>query len=229
MEWLQGIAAIMSGIAAVLAWAAKLRWSKEYAAAKDETIKAKEAVIQAKEAQIQVAEREVASLRELTPMKIQEYFDAATKLLNDYNEMLKRQLEQSQADIVKKDGEIAELSVAGTRSQSDIDRLSAEKTELEQTVASLEAQETKLKPIRDDFILASGASGKIADLYPFLLGKAFDAAYKDAVFQSFKFQKDTFEKLTDHLTKVDKVYGRSLAYRDAKKSKEEKSAGKTTP
>ena len=67
MEWIYPVAALLSAIAAVLAWAAKLWWGKEYGAAKDEIIKAKEA-------QIDTLNREIQNLRELTPMKIREYF-----------------------------------------------------------------------------------------------------------------------------------------------------------
>jgi len=46
---------VASALAAVLAWAAKLWWSKEYAAAKDE-------IISAKEAQIELLKNEIETL-----------------------------------------------------------------------------------------------------------------------------------------------------------------------
>ena len=67
MLWIYAFAAIASSLAAVLAWAAKLWWSKEFGAAKDE-------IIRAREAQIGLLESEVQNLKELTPMKIREYF-----------------------------------------------------------------------------------------------------------------------------------------------------------
>ncbi len=70
MDWTALVSlttSLFSAIAAVLAWAAKLRWSKEYAAAKDEVIKAKEA-------QIELLKNEIQALRELSPVKIREYF-----------------------------------------------------------------------------------------------------------------------------------------------------------
>ena len=43
MEWIQPTITILSLVGGILAWVAKIRWSKEYSAAKDETIRAKEA------------------------------------------------------------------------------------------------------------------------------------------------------------------------------------------
>lgn len=68
------MSALASAVAAVLAWAAKLRWSKEYAAAKDE-------VIRAKDAQIELLRNGIENLRSLTPMKIREYFLSVKKQL----------------------------------------------------------------------------------------------------------------------------------------------------
>jgi hypothetical protein len=61
------IAALASSLAAVLAWAAKLWWAKEFAAAKDETI-------HAKEAQIELLKLEVQNLPELTPSETPRIF-----------------------------------------------------------------------------------------------------------------------------------------------------------
>ncbi len=87
MDWIiliYAVSALASAIAALLAWAAKLWWSKEYATAKDETIKSKEAhidrlkselqgireltseTIKAKDAQIESLKNEIQNLRELT-------------------------------------------------------------------------------------------------------------------------------------------------------------------
>lgn len=45
IEIIQALTVLAAALSAVLAWAAKLRWSQEYAAAKDETIKARQAQI----------------------------------------------------------------------------------------------------------------------------------------------------------------------------------------
>lgn len=82
---------LLATMAAILAWVAKLRWSKEYAAAKDETIKAKEAqlvalqaqteeTIKTKDAHLQILTGQLEHLKYLTPMKLQEYVKSIVEL-----------------------------------------------------------------------------------------------------------------------------------------------------
>ncbi len=91
MDIPQTLITIGSLAAAILAWIAKLRWSKEFEKAKNETIKAKDA-------QIAALEREVKSLKDMTPMKLREYFNSVKEQLEEYNEDLKKQLEQAKED-----------------------------------------------------------------------------------------------------------------------------------
>jgi exonuclease SbcC len=53
-DFLYALAALASGLAATLAWGAKLRWSKEYKEATEQVIKAKEAEITALKTEVQV-------------------------------------------------------------------------------------------------------------------------------------------------------------------------------
>ena len=125
--WIYAISALASALAAVLAWAAKLWWAKEYRAAKDETIKAKEAQIaslkasidgiqvlssetaKAKDAQIETLKNEIQNLRELTPMKIREYFLSVKGQLEEYNDKLQEELKTAYEEIEKMDSEIRDL------------------------------------------------------------------------------------------------------------------------
>jgi membrane-associated HD superfamily phosphohydrolase len=127
MLWIYVITALASALAAVLAWAAKLWWAKEYSAAKDETIKAKEAQIaslkaaletvqalaaetaKAKDAQIETLKDEIQNLRELTPMKLREYFLSVKEQLEEYNGKLQDELKIAYEEIEKKDAEIRRL------------------------------------------------------------------------------------------------------------------------
>ena len=90
MDIVSSVITIGSLIAAILAWIAKLKWSKEFEKAKDETIKAKEA-------QISALEREIKSLQDMTPMKLREYFNSVKEQLEEYNEELRKQLETEKA------------------------------------------------------------------------------------------------------------------------------------
>jgi hypothetical protein len=100
MEWILIIAVGLNAASSVLAWAAKLWWSKEYAESKNQTIAAKEA-------QIEVLNAQIASLRELNPMKIREYFLSIKEQLEEYIAHLQGQLEElrRQLDVAKREAE----------------------------------------------------------------------------------------------------------------------------
>jgi len=92
IDFASALTAVISVIAAVLAWVAKIRWSKEFAAAKDETIKAKEA-------EINLLKAEIQSLTELNPMRLREYFKSVTQQLEEYNDDLQNKLSGAQEEI----------------------------------------------------------------------------------------------------------------------------------
>ncbi len=139
------ITSLASAVAAILAWIAKIQWSDEYSKAKDETIKAKDTLIQVKDAQLQtlitnkdeiikakeeqirVLEREVKSLNELTPMKIREYFLSVREQMEEYNTVLKTQLDEAQKEISLRKNEIAELVYKGEKSAGEIEKLEKER------------------------------------------------------------------------------------------------------
>ena len=73
-------ATVASALAAVLAWVAKLRWSKEYAAAKEEIIKSKEA-------QLTIKDEQIRMLRTLIESK-----DEAINARNAENSVLCREI-----------------------------------------------------------------------------------------------------------------------------------------
>jgi len=141
MSWLYGIITILSLLAAVLAWVAKLRWSKEYIAAKDEIIKAKEA-------QIGVLREQIQGLKELTPMKIREYFESVKSQLEEFNEMLKLQLEAAQIEITQKTTEIDKLSTEGDKRSTELQKLESEKKQAEEKVQLLAGE---VKQLRETF------------------------------------------------------------------------------
>lgn len=88
------IITLVSLIGAILAWIAKIRWSNEYKIAKDEIIKSKDSLItQLKET--------VQFYKDMTPMKIKEYFDTVKKQLEDYNLLLSEQLESAKKEIAE--------------------------------------------------------------------------------------------------------------------------------
>jgi polyhydroxyalkanoate synthesis regulator phasin len=92
---------LLNPVAAILAWAAKLFWSREYAAAKDETIRAKEA-------QIETLRQQLQALQEMTPMRIREYFESMKLQLEEYNDHLKGKLSAAEAKYVELETQLKE-------------------------------------------------------------------------------------------------------------------------
>jgi len=83
------IVSVISTTAVALAWVAKLRWSNEYTAAKEEVLKAKEA-------QIKSLENEINNLRELTSPKLLEYFTAVKSHLEGFLEEKEKELREAE-------------------------------------------------------------------------------------------------------------------------------------
>jgi HD-GYP domain-containing protein (c-di-GMP phosphodiesterase class II) len=108
------VVSILSTIAAILAWVAKIRWSDEYTRAKDEIIKAKDE-------QIKSLQNEIGFLREMSPMKLREYFVSVKSQLEEYNEAIEHQLESAKTEIKKREEQINELQNRWETEKSNID------------------------------------------------------------------------------------------------------------
>jgi chromosome segregation ATPase len=130
MEWLQIIAAIISGLAAILAWVAKIRWADEYS-------KAKEEVIRAKDIQIDTFQREIQSLKNLTPMKVQEYFNSVKAQLGGYIEFLKSNLEKAVVENDELGIQIESYQSMGESYEYEISRLIEDKRRLEDQILEM--------------------------------------------------------------------------------------------
>jgi response regulator RpfG family c-di-GMP phosphodiesterase len=108
MDWkliISLITSLFSTVAAVLAWVAKLRWSKEFAAAKDE-------VIRAKESQIESLKNEIQILQDLSPVKVREYFVSVKTQLEEYIDLQKTQIKNAETELFQKDAQLEELRYA---------------------------------------------------------------------------------------------------------------------
>jgi seryl-tRNA synthetase len=138
VEWLQVGTAFASAVAAVLAWAAKIWWGREFSAAKDE-------IIRAKDAQIEVLNREIDSLRELTPMKLREYFLSMREQLEEYNESLKSKLEEAECELEKKGSAILRLKSEGKKKIEEIRKLESEREQIAEAASSLSKKLSAIK------------------------------------------------------------------------------------
>jgi len=138
--WLYLVASALSALSAALAWLAKLRWSREYAAAKD-------AIIASKDAQIGLLEREILGLKELSPMKIREYFLSMREQLEEYNGLLQKQLGEARLEVERKNTEILTLQAPGSQHTAAIVALTAERDQIRERADQLEKQLMTLEQI----------------------------------------------------------------------------------
>lgn len=143
MEYLQLAITGLSVVAAILAWFAKLRWSKEYS-------DAKEATIAAKDAQIQLLEKQIETYKDLSSVKLHEYLLAVRAGLEAYIDDLSRQVDVLKAESVKKDDEISKLLLLGEQKETELSRARTEKENFGRVVKALEARIATLKPISDN-------------------------------------------------------------------------------
>jgi len=152
MDWVAIIyatGALASALAAVLAWAAKLRWAKEYAAAKDEIIRAKESEIAALNAQIKI-------LNELTPMKIREYFLSVKTQLEEYIEHLEQRNKALESEL--------SMAVQEPRADQIMNALRAEKIKLEDDLNKLKDNQKQVNEFANHVIKFYGAEA-LANIY----------------------------------------------------------------
>jgi chromosome segregation ATPase len=147
METLYAIITGLSIISTILAWIAKIRWSKEYALAKDEIIKSKEAEITSvkeqlkiKDELIKVKESQIEHLNSLNPPKLKEYYDSIKSGLEAYNDTLKEELEKSKINFSNTIEKLNKLEPENQTNKLLIETLSSEKDELRQKIDMLSKQ-----------------------------------------------------------------------------------------
>ncbi len=157
---------IVTAVAALTGAIATALWGREFAAAKDETIKAKDAQIEvlrtfqdqaiqakntqiealrvileqttkAKDAQIEAVRQETEILRELTPMKLHERFVSMKKQMEEYNNLLAKQFQEARTIIAEKDTEISRLRYEDKVSDTEIGKLTSEREWLQSDIALL--------------------------------------------------------------------------------------------
>lgn len=123
MEWFYLLVTLFSVLAAILAWWAKIKWSNEFSEAKNAAIEAKDALIDS-------LKIEIENLRELTPLKLREYFQSVKEQLEEYNDNLHEKLEEARREVKRRNDEISKLKEKGTRQESDLIALEEERDEI---------------------------------------------------------------------------------------------------
>lgn len=172
------ITCILNMIGAISIWLTKVWWTNEFSeakkaqieaiaaqlqqisAAKEEIIRTKDAQIESLKAEIQRTKDDVQNLRELTPMKIQEYFVSVKTQLEAYIDDLKGQLKLAHEEIerTKQDIETATierefLATSGIMVRDLIEKLKENEYRLEEKARFLEGQlAIKVKDNEDDIL-----------------------------------------------------------------------------
>lgn len=153
------VTVLFSAIAAILAWVAKLRWSKEYSEAKNE-------IIRSKEASIELLERQIEQYKDLTPMRIREYFESVKSQLEEYNDELQQRIAGLEDEAEEKERRIVGLKTSEAQNAQLIAELhQAKQGEEEEKRLKDELEEVKEKQ-RQAILLYDNLKS--------LLGKDFD-------------------------------------------------------
>ena len=134
MSTLETITILVSGLAACLAWLAKILWAKDH-------IRATEQIFKSKDAEIAALQRQNDHLRELTPMKIREYFVSVKEQLTEYIDKLKADLASKESEILALTKEKESLATSNER---EISELQIEKTRLEKQLETLQRDAEKI-------------------------------------------------------------------------------------
>ncbi|AFY69187.1 hypothetical protein Pse7367_0887 [Thalassoporum mexicanum PCC 7367] len=183
-ERLQAAITILSLLGAVLAWLAKLRWSEEFSTAKEAQISAlreqiqtlkisqqelKElreaelsAVTSGLEGQISALERENQTLRDFTPMKVQEYYLSTKEQLEKYIDQLKSEQQQTYLDISTKEETISQLESERDDRIDRLGKLEQEKQQLKQKLDLLREMLLDMQILLEQLDESKDVSGVLA-------------------------------------------------------------------
>lgn len=154
---------ILSLLAVVVTWVAKILWARERDAARTEVLKAKDAqietlknelrslgaqkdqTIEAKNAQIVTLQGELQTYRDLTPMKIREYTVSIKQQYEEMTEALESALNQAHHQINALNDKIEQQEIESDVRESELEVLKDARARLEERTHSLEGQLGEIK------------------------------------------------------------------------------------
>ncbi len=146
--WLLIVTALLNAIASLLAWAAKLRWSKEYSDAKDERLKARDD-------KIATLQLHIDHLKELSPANLKDHIAGITEIQERRVNSLKGQLEVTASELQELQSKIQreENKEEPQANFAIISGLEEERTKLENRIATLQSHieqvQTAQQELRD--------------------------------------------------------------------------------
>jgi hypothetical protein len=111
MEILLVLTALANAVSAIIAWVAKILWSKEYREAKDETIRAKEA-------QITTLKEHISILEKLNPTILRQWYESGLKISEIYASQLEQQMKEAQkkTEVLEADSDKREKAIMALKS-----------------------------------------------------------------------------------------------------------------
>lgn len=130
----QPVVTILALVNGALAWVAKIKWSKEYAKARDAEIAAKNAVIEAKETQIAGLLQQIELIKDFNPAKIREYYLASQAAYEENIKKLDSQIQALRADIEDKEKQIDHLQSEGKTQEANLAILELDKAQKQEAM-----------------------------------------------------------------------------------------------
>lgn len=123
LDYVQDVTTLLAVVGSIVAWVAKLRWSKEFADAKEEIIRTKDEIIKSKEAEISVLEARIQSLTELSSNALRTHRADTIRGLEDWVEKLEEQLAEANATIKAQRSEKRAAQAATDRLRVQLDNM----------------------------------------------------------------------------------------------------------
>ena len=123
----------LSLLAAILAWVAKIRWSKEYSQAKDE-------ILRLKDSENIILKDQIQRLKDFNPVVIGEFYDRSKKDYEDYIDKLKKQVCESEQLIT--DFRV-QIENSNSKSQEDLEQI----LKLKKKIAQITVEQEKVKSL----------------------------------------------------------------------------------
>ncbi|MBE7386256.1 MAG: hypothetical protein F6J95_033310 [Leptolyngbya sp. SIO1E4] len=144
--------------AAVLAWAAKLQWSKEFKEAKEAQVRAlkgqidslrfaHEERLKAKDEQIATLEKKLKSFHDLNSEKIREFFEYTKSQLESYNDNLASRVKELEDSIEDKEKLIRTFSKNQSNHEQELEVLKSQKVYLQAKLESVEREKINVEAV----------------------------------------------------------------------------------
>lgn len=144
-EWAKDLITLASIVAAILAWVAKLRWSQEFAEAKNAVISAKDEQIKTKQSQIEFLDRQIETLKEQTPERLRDHYKSLQLQLEEFNEQQKKELAELKSKLKEMDSMLEgaskrehDLNIEIERKETQIQKVRSELAQTQVMQASAE-------------------------------------------------------------------------------------------